>query len=79
LRPPRLCVEIEKIGIMKNPWETGAVCGGVKVAWVDAENRMRRVKEANAKKLKAMIKWPDTQKTVRLAAERRLRKLTAKR
>lgn len=64
---------------MKNPWRTGTVCGGVEVAWVDAENRMRRVKNADAKELKEMIKWPDTQKTVRLAAERRLQKLTAQR
>jgi len=45
---------------------------------VDVESRLSRVKEANPKKLKEMIEWPDTQKTVRLAAERRLRKITAK-
>lgn len=61
----------------KNPWSAGRGYG-TECAWVDVESRLMRVKEANAKKLKEMIEWPDTQKTVRLAAERRLRKITAK-
>jgi len=64
---------------MKNPWETGETfrwAGRVtRPAWCDARSRLDRVREAGPEKLRAMIAWPDTQKTVRQAAERRLRKL----
>ncbi|NQU75723.1 MAG: hypothetical protein HQ546_05355 [Planctomycetes bacterium] len=61
---------------MKNPWETGEVYAGIRSAWCDATSRIDRVRETtDAAKFRDMIAWPDTQKTVRLAAERRLRKI----
>jgi len=66
---------------MKNPWETGETFrwGGkvIRHAYCDARSRLDRVREAGPETLLAMIAWPGTQKTVRLAAERRLRKLSA--
>lgn len=62
---------------IKSPW-LAKVYGVQGCEYGDVESRISRVKEANAKKLKEMIKWPDTQKTVRLAAERRLRKISKK-
>lgn len=63
---------------MKNPWETGDVFNGIHMATCAAEDRLDRVKTAGPDQLRAMIAWPGTQKTVRQAAERRLRKLTGK-
>jgi len=64
---------------MQNPWETGEVqtIGGhrIRSAWCDVRNRLNRVQEATPDKLRAMIAWHDTQKIVRLAAQRRLRKI----
>lgn len=61
---------------MRNPWETGAVVGnGVHVMYCDVLSRLNCVKTATPERLRAMIVWPDTQKTVRQAVERRLRKL----
>ena len=55
---------------MNNPWEAsnGTYC--------DAQSRLDRVKRMTVPQLVAAIDWPDTQKTVRIAAARRLRKLT---
>ena len=61
----------------KNPWLVRHAYG-TEVQYVDVGSRLGQVREANARKLKEMIEWPDTQKTVRLAAERRLRKITVK-
>ncbi|MCP4259071.1 MAG: hypothetical protein GY774_16420 [Planctomycetes bacterium] len=61
---------------MKNPWLANEYGKGA--AYCDVESRIRLVKEASTKKLKEMINWPDTQKTVRVAAERRLRKITVR-
>ena len=66
---------------MKNPWETGEThrWGGtiIRPAYADVSSRLDRVREAGPQKLRAMIAWPGTQKTVRQAAQRRLRKLSA--
>jgi len=66
---------------MKNPWETGETFrwGGAitRPAYRDVSSRLDRVREAGPKQLREMIAWPDTQKTVRQAAERRLRKFSA--
>ncbi len=65
---------------MKNPFETGKTIrwGGevIRPAYSEARSRLDRVREAGPDKLREMIAWPDVQKTVRQAAERRLRKLS---
>ena len=43
--------------------------------WVDADSRLECVKEFSAEQCRAALKLPDLQKSVRLAIERRLRKL----
>jgi hypothetical protein len=43
--------------------------------YVDAASRLHAVKEFSAEDCRAALKLPDLQKTVRLAVERRLRKL----
>lgn len=45
------------------------------VETVDAKDRLEAVKSFNAAELRAVIDLPNVQKTVRVAAERRLRKL----
>ena len=59
----------------RNPWVSGEHFGGVPTAYCDTESRLARVKRMMPEELKAAIKWPGTQKAVRLAAERRLRKM----
>lgn len=55
----------------KNPWSSGSwgnYCG--------VDDRMHCLRcTVDIERIRAMIAWPSTQKTVRLAAERRLRKL----
>lgn len=60
---------------MKDPWLTGSVFCGIRCRTCGCDDRLRIVKRATPDQLRAIIAWPDTQKTVRLAAERRLRKL----
>lgn len=60
---------------MKNPW--AYLSFGDVVATCDAHDRIEIIKKCtNPKKLRAYIKYPDTQKTVIQAAERRLRSLS---
>jgi hypothetical protein len=61
---------------MKNPWETGTEFMGHRSAYACVEDRLTRIKTMTVEELRAAIAWADTQKTVRLAAERRLHKLT---
>lgn len=60
---------------MKNPW----ICGqydGHEMQTVDATSRLDAIKRMNADELRAVIAWPDNQKAVQQAAERKLRKLS---
>jgi hypothetical protein len=61
---------------MKNPWETGTEFMGHRSAYACAEDRLERVKTMTVEELRDAIMWPDSQKTVRLAASRRLHKVT---
>lgn len=66
---------------MKNPWLKPAPAHYypvTEVAPTGAEDRKKELKEFNPAKLKAVIAWPGTQKTVRIAAERQLKKLKNK-
>ena|GEM_PF-6704600 len=59
---------------MTNPWEYPAY--GTTIATNDGPSRLAIIKRCtNVKKLRAYMAWEGTQKTVRLAAERRIRKL----
>jgi hypothetical protein len=60
---------------VRNPWETGEKIDGVRVAHWEVASRLNRVKTMAEADLRAAILWPDTQKAVRVAAERRLRKM----
>ena len=58
----------------ENPWS----CGDGKGCYCDAESRADMVKNCeDLKLLAACLKWPDTQKSVKLQIERRLKKLAA--
>ena len=59
---------------MKNPWLRGQY-EGRDTQIVDVASRLHAIKNMNADELKSAIQWPETQKTVRQAAERRLRKV----
>lgn len=61
---------------MNNPWEDGHVFCGVKSQYCGVEDRLSIIKNLPPTILRAALAWPDTQKTVRLALERRLRKLS---
>ena len=61
--------------IMKNPWETGQVYNDVRTMTCDTPGRLDIVRRANRERLELIVAYPDCQKAVRLAAERRLRKL----
>jgi hypothetical protein len=63
----------------KNPWARSAPKGWPvdEVQICDAGSRSEEIQKTDDPQvLRAMIAWPDTQKTVRATAERRLRKLT---
>lgn len=57
-----------------SPWQVKTAPSS---AWISAEDRMRAVRRMDMAELRAALAWPGTQKTVRLAIERRLRKLGA--
>ena len=60
---------------MSNPWAYN-IRGIGRVQTADARPRTEKVRDStDSEWLRAVIAWPHTQKTVRLAAERRLRKL----
>lgn len=61
---------------MNDPWACFKY--GQRVRFVDVNSRLRRVEEADERKLREMFDWPDTQKTVRLAVERRLKRIITK-
>lgn len=62
---------------VKNPWiRQSQLYPGHETQICDAGSRSQAVKDMPAERLLLVIAWPGTQKTVRLAAERRLRKLT---
>ena len=63
---------------MKNPWLRPAPewYPVSEVQSVSVDDRRKELTSFDQRKLKAVILWPDTQKTVRLAAERRLKALT---
>lgn len=50
---------------------------GPTVQAIDAQSRLNMVKEFGTEELRAVMGLPDVQKTVRRAAERRLKKLEA--
>jgi pantothenate kinase-related protein Tda10 len=59
----------------RNPWEVrinGRTC-----ITLDAVSRIDRLKTMTAAELRDVLAWPDTQKTVRAAARRRLDHLAA--
>jgi hypothetical protein len=59
----------------RDPWLT-TECGQ-QCRTIDAQSRLAEVRAMTSpSKLQAVIDWPDTQKTVRRAAERRLRNVT---
>jgi DNA-binding transcriptional regulator YdaS (Cro superfamily) len=49
---------------------------GHRSAYACAEDRLERVKTMTVEELRDAIMWPDSQKTVRLAASRRLHQVT---
>ena len=60
-----------------NPWERRSVLGGgSKTEICDVTSRSEVVRESGVEKLRAIIAWPGTQKTVRDLARARLKKLT---
>jgi len=61
---------------MKNPWLYPSHCywGPKEIQPVSTAERLLKLKTFDISKLKAVIAWPGTQKSVRLAAERRIRK-----
>jgi uncharacterized protein with NRDE domain len=63
---------------MKNPWLRPAPeyysIEVKEIQAVSVEDRKTELKTFDIAKLKAVIAWPGTQKAVRLAAERRVRK-----
>lgn len=64
---------------MKNPWLRSAPKYYNTIVKelqpVSSEDRCAELKGFDLQKLRDVISWPGTQKTVRLAAERQLRKL----
>lgn len=60
---------------MKNPWLTGTHHMGNAQVYHSVEDQLQRLKHMTAKELRAAIEWPSTGKTVRRAAEKKLRRL----
>lgn len=64
---------------MRNPWKTATAYGmgmsGIALEVTTAEARLALVERYDPVKLKQVIAWPETQKSVKLAAQKRLRKL----
>lgn len=60
---------------MKNPWLYKNKLMGIMVQPCTVEDRIKKMQCFDAKKLKAIIKYPHTQATVRKRAESRLKKL----
>jgi hypothetical protein len=60
---------------VNNPFRYKHALGGGYVQAIDAESRLRMVKTFGPDELRAVIHLPGIQKTVREAAERRLKKL----
>ncbi|MBN1104736.1 MAG: hypothetical protein JXL84_15060 [Deltaproteobacteria bacterium] len=62
---------------MKDPWLKPAPAGYPvrEIMSCSVQDRLYDLRKFNVKKLKAVIAWPETQKTVKDAARRRLRKL----
>ena len=58
---------------MKNPWLYKM--GDRLVQAVSAEDRIFKLKSLNETELRAVIAWPDTQKTVRARAEAQLKRV----
>jgi hypothetical protein len=61
---------------MRNPWLVPEYGKGVQT--YSAEERLSKLKKMSAAQLRAAIAWPETQKTVRKAADARLRRLLKK-
>ncbi len=63
---------------MKNPWLKKKSYGNriEEMGPASVEDRLYALKSFDVEKLRKVIDYPATQKTVRIAAERRLRKLT---
>ena len=63
---------------MKNPWLRPAPewYPVNEIQPMSVNDRRMELKSFDQRKLKAVVLWPHTQKTVRLAAERQLKKLT---
>lgn len=60
---------------MRNPFLTGHVYAGHETAWSTAEDQINALRGFDAARLREVLRWPETMKTVRAAAERALRKL----
>lgn len=60
---------------MNSPWRRPGAWGGY-TETIDAQTRLELVPRMDEVKLRKIIAWPETQKTVRAAAERRLKQLT---
>ena len=60
---------------MKNPWETGEVFHGIRVAAFCTDDRKAMVKKMDSDRLSAALVWHDTQKSVQSAIRARLKKL----
>lgn len=65
---------------MKNPWLKKApeYWGDMWIQAITVDDRLKELKEFGINKLKQVIRYPGTQKTVRKAAERRLKALKKK-
>ena len=62
---------------MKNPWLRPAPegCPVTEIQTVSVEDRILELKKFDVRKMKAVIAWPGTQKSVRIVAERKLKKM----
>lgn len=60
---------------MANPWVRSSLFTGGLTEACDVTSRMEIVREASVARLKTFIAWPGTQKTVRIVAEKRLKRL----
>lgn len=62
---------------MSNPWRTPSSWSSTGFSqYIDAETRIGRIKtSSDVAWLRSVLAWPDNQVSVRVAAERRLRKL----
>jgi len=71
----------ERRNEMKNPWLRPAPegCPVKEIQSVSVEDRKLELKKFDVKKMKAVIAWPETQKSVRIVAERRLKKMQYRR